>query len=150
MNRRQFLSTASAAGFATRRRASEAKGRLRGLGFAYHIKGTGGSPHENVDIRFESDGTVSLITGTHSVGQGHATTFPQILNERLGLPDTDLVRFQQGDTDLIAIGCGSGSSRSTRTGPSAVSRLTASEAFRMVRVRFVSRTRGHGFGTSSQ
>ncbi len=114
------LAEADIAGFATRRRDSEAKGRLRGLGFAYHIKGTGGSPHENVDIRFEADGTVSLITGTHSVGQGHATTFPQILNERLGLPSTDLVRFCQGDTDLISIGGGSGSSRSTYMGGTAI------------------------------
>ena len=60
---------------------------LRGLGFAYHIKGTGGSPHENVDIRFEADGTVSLITGTQTIGQGHETTFPQILADRLGLPN---------------------------------------------------------------
>lgn len=114
------LAEADVAGFPARRRASEANGRLRGLGYAYHIKGTGGSPHENVDIRFEDDGTVSLITGTHSVGQGHATTFPQILNERLGLPDMNLVRFRQGDTDLIAIGGGSGSSRSTFMGGTAI------------------------------
>jgi carbon-monoxide dehydrogenase large subunit len=105
------LAEADADGFADRRKASEALGRLRGLGFAY-IKGTGGSPHENVDIRFEADGTVSLTTGTHSVGQGHATTFLQILADRLGLPKERL-RFSQGDTDLIPIGGGSGSSRST-------------------------------------
>jgi CO/xanthine dehydrogenase Mo-binding subunit len=57
------LRHADIAGFAARRADSEARGFLRGLGFAYHIKGTGGSPHENVDIRFESDGAVSLITG---------------------------------------------------------------------------------------
>ena len=51
------LALADVAGFAARRRESEARGKLRGLGFAYHIKGTGGSPHENVDIRFEPDGT---------------------------------------------------------------------------------------------
>ena len=63
---------------------SEARGLLRGLGFAYHIKATGGAPSENVDIRFEANGTVSLITGTQTIGQGHETTFPQILAERLG------------------------------------------------------------------
>ena len=52
------LAAADVAGFPTRRPASEARGMLRGLGFAYHIKGTGGSPHENVDIRFEHDGSV--------------------------------------------------------------------------------------------
>jgi carbon-monoxide dehydrogenase large subunit len=113
------LAEADVAGFAVRRAASEAKGRLRGLGFAYHIKGTGGSPHENVEIRFEPDGTIALTTGTHSVGQGHATTFPQIVADRLGVPD-DLVRFYQADTDLIAIGGGSGSSRSTYMGGTAI------------------------------
>ena len=53
------LRSADLAGFAARRAESEARGLLRGLGFAYHIKGTGGSPHENVDIRFE--------TGWHGV-----------------------------------------------------------------------------------
>ena len=81
------LAEADADGFAERRRTSDAQARLRGLGFAYHIKGTGGSPDENVDIRFEADGTVSLTIGTHSVGQGHATTFLQILADRLGLPN---------------------------------------------------------------
>ena len=81
------LEAADVAGFAARRAESEARGLLRGLGFAYHIKGTGGSPHENVDIRFEADGTVSLITGTQTIGQGHETTFPQILADRLGIPN---------------------------------------------------------------
>ena len=66
------MSPALPRGGATARRA----GRLRGLGFAYHIKGTGGAPSENVDIRFEADGTVSLITGTQTIGQGHETTLP--------------------------------------------------------------------------
>ena len=117
------LAEADADGFAERRKDSEARGRLRGLGFAYHIKGTGGSPHENVDIRFEADGTVSLTTGTHSVGQGHATTFLQILADRLGLPN-ECMRFRQGDTDLIPIGGGSGSSRSTYMGGTAIWRAS--------------------------
>ena len=106
------LARADAAGFAARRRDSEARGLLRGLGFAYHIKGTGGSPEENVDIRFEADGTVALITGTQHIGQGHETTFPQILGELLGVPDSQ-VHLRQGDTDLIATGGGHGSSRAT-------------------------------------
>jgi carbon-monoxide dehydrogenase large subunit len=110
-------------GFATRRADSERRGRLRGLGFAYHIKGTGGSPHENVDIHFESDGTVSLITGTQTIGQGHETTFPQILADRLGLPN-ESIHLRQGDTDLIATGGGHGSSRATYMGGTAIWRAS--------------------------
>ena len=100
---------------------SEARGCLRGLGLAYHIKGTGGSPHENVDIRFEPDGSVSLLTGTQTIGQGHQTTFPQILADRLGLPNA-LITLRQGDTDLTPIGGGHGSSRATYMGGTAIFR----------------------------
>ena len=113
------LAAADVAGFPTRRRESQARGRLRGLGFAYHIKGTGGQPHENAEVCFELDGTVRLTLGTHSVGQGHATTFPQILADRLGIPN-EAIRFRQGDTDAIPIGGGSGSSRSTYMGGTAI------------------------------
>jgi carbon-monoxide dehydrogenase large subunit len=115
----QALVEADVDGFAARRRESEAQGFLRGLGFAYHIKATGGSPHENVDIRFEADGTVSLITGTQTIGQGHETTFPQILADRLGLPN-ERIRLVQGDTDLIPAGGGHGSSRATYMGGTAI------------------------------
>ncbi len=117
------LAAADAAGFPERRAESEVRGMLRGLGFAYHIKGTGGSPHENVDIRFEDDGTVSLITGTQTIGQGHETTFPQILADRLGIPNV-LVRLRQGDTDLIPMGGGHGSSRATYMGGTAMWRAS--------------------------
>ncbi|HVC51731.1 MAG TPA: xanthine dehydrogenase family protein molybdopterin-binding subunit [Stellaceae bacterium] len=113
------LAAADLAGFAARRRDSEAEGRLRGLGFAYHIKGTGGSPSENVDIRFGEDGIVQLITGTQTIGQGHETTFPQILADRLGLPNEQIV-LRQGDTDLIPLGGGHGSSRATYMGGTAI------------------------------
>lgn len=117
------LARADLGGFAARRAASEARGCLRGLGFAYHIKGTGGSPHENVDIRFEPGGTVALITGTQTIGQGHETTFPQILADRLGLPN-ERIRLCQGDTDLISTGGGHGSSRSTYMGGTAIWRAS--------------------------
>jgi carbon-monoxide dehydrogenase large subunit len=117
------LQRADLAGFAARRRRSEAGGRLRGLGFAYHIKGTGGPPEENVEIRFESDGTVSLITGTQHIGQGHETTFPQIVAHRLGVPN-ERIRLRQGDTDLIAMGGGHGSSRATFMGGTAIWRAS--------------------------
>jgi aerobic carbon-monoxide dehydrogenase large subunit len=113
------LARADVAGFAARRRESAAEGRLRGLGFACHIKGTGGSPQENVDIRFAADGIVFLITGTQTIGQGHETTFPQILADRLGLPN-ERIRLVQGDTDRIPLGGGHGSSRATYMGGTAI------------------------------
>jgi aerobic carbon-monoxide dehydrogenase large subunit len=117
------LARADVEGFPARRRQSEARGCLRGLGYAYHIKGTGGSPRENVDIRFEADGTVSLITGTQTIGQGHETTFPQILADRLGIPN-EHIRLVQGDTDRIPIGGGHGSSRATYMGGTAIWRAS--------------------------
>jgi carbon-monoxide dehydrogenase large subunit len=117
------LALADVAGFEDRRRDSAARGKLRGLGYAYHIKGTGGSPTENVDIRFEPDGTVALITGTQTIGQGHETTFPQILADRLGIANPKIV-LRQGDTDLIPLGGGHGSSRATYMGGTAIWRAS--------------------------
>jgi carbon-monoxide dehydrogenase large subunit len=117
------LTQADVAGFAARQRDSAARGKLRGLGFAYHIKATGGSPHENVDIHFEDDGSIALITGTQTIGQGHETTFPQILAERLGVPNA-AIRLRQGDTDLIPTGGGHGSSRATYMGGTAIWRAS--------------------------
>ncbi|HJU20357.1 MAG TPA: xanthine dehydrogenase family protein molybdopterin-binding subunit, partial [Stellaceae bacterium] len=113
------LAAADVAGFAARRQDSERRGLLRGFGFAYHIKATGGSPHENVDIRFAADGTVALVTGTQTIGQGHETTFPQILADRLGIPN-ERIRLVQGDTDLVPLGGGHGSSRATYMGGTAI------------------------------
>ena len=113
------LAAADIAGFAARRAESERRGLLRGLGLAYHIKATGGAPSENVDVRFEADGMVSLITGTQTIGQGHETTFPQILADRLGLQN-ETIRLVQGDTDLIPMGGGHGSSRATYMGGTAI------------------------------
>jgi len=117
------LAAADLPGFATRRRDSEARGLLRGLGFACHIKATGGNPSENVDIRFADDGGVLLITGTQTIGQGHETTFPQILAHCLGIPN-DLVRLVQGDTGVIRAGGGHGSSRATYMGGTAIFRAS--------------------------
>ena len=115
------LARADVDGFPERRHQSEVRGRLRGFGFAYHIKGTGGSPHENVEIRFDSAGTVSLFTGTQTIGQGHHTTFPQIVGDLLGV-DAGQIRLCEGDTDLIPKGGGHGSSRSTYMAGTAIFR----------------------------
>ena len=117
------LANADLPGFSARRAASERHGALRGLGFACHIKGTGGPPSENVDIRFEADGTVSLITGTQTIGQGQETTCPQCLAHRLGVP-TALIHLRQGDTDQIPMGGGHGSSRATYMGGTAIWRAS--------------------------
>jgi carbon-monoxide dehydrogenase large subunit len=117
------LTRADRTGFEARRRDSAQRGRLRGLGFAYHIKATGGPPDENVDVRFEADGTISLITGTQHIGQGHETTFPQILSTRLGVPNAR-IRLVQGDTDAIPFGGGHGSSRATYMGGTALWRAS--------------------------
>jgi len=117
------LARADLQGFAARRHESASRGMLRGLGFAYHIKGTGGPPDENVDVRFDADGTVRLITGTQTIGQGHETTFPQILAHRLGI-DNARIHLCQGDTDLIINGGGHGSSRATYMGGTAMWRAS--------------------------
>jgi carbon-monoxide dehydrogenase large subunit len=117
------LSAADLPGFPARRRDSEARGLLRGLGFACHIKATGGNPSENVDIRFDEDGSIQLITGTQTIGQGHETTFPQILAHCLGISN-DRVRLVQGDTSIIRAGGGHGSSRATYMGGTAIFRAS--------------------------
>jgi carbon-monoxide dehydrogenase large subunit len=117
------ISNADLGNFPARRRESEANGRRRGIGMACHIKATGGLPTENVDIRFEQDGSVSLITGTQTIGQGHETTMPQILADRLGIPNA-LIQLKQGDTDLIRMGGGHGSSRATYMGGTAIWRAS--------------------------
>jgi carbon-monoxide dehydrogenase large subunit len=105
-------------GFDDRRRESEARGRRRGLGVAYHIKGTFGAPEENVELRFNADDTVTFTTGTQSIGQGHETTFPQLVSHLLGVP-FEHIQYRQGDTDIIPKGGGHGSSRATYMGGTA-------------------------------
>ena len=117
------IARAELADFPARRHESERRGRRRGIGVACHIKATGGLPTENVDIRFEPDGSVSLITGTQTIGQGHETTMPQILADRLGVPNA-VIHLKQGDTDLIPMGGGHGSSRATYMGGTAIWRAS--------------------------
>jgi carbon-monoxide dehydrogenase large subunit len=99
------------AGFAQRRAQAEARGRLRGIGMCCYIESTMGEPSESAEIRFEEDGTVSVLVGTQSNGQGHETAYAQVLNERLGVP-FEQIRIIQGDTDRIPSGGGTGGSRS--------------------------------------
>ena len=109
----------ASAGYEQRKSASEARGMLRGQGASYHIKATHGVPDENVELRFDDDGKITFTTGTQAIGQGHETSFPQIISDLLGIPAED-VRYRAGDTDLIAKGGGHGSSRATYMGGTAI------------------------------
>lgn len=106
-------------GFVKRRKASERKNRLRGLGVSSYLEVTLGMPADFAEIRFEDDGTVSLMTGGQSTGQGHETTFKQIISSELGIAPGK-VRYVTGDTDVIKAGGGHGGSRSLMVIGSAV------------------------------
>lgn len=99
------------AGFPSRRAASEAKGKLRGLGLCYYIESILGDPSEGAKVEFNEDGTVTIYVGTQSNGQGHETVYAQFLSDQTGIP-TDMIEVVQGDTDRIKAGGGTGGSRS--------------------------------------
>ncbi len=115
----RVLETSDQAGFTARRQESEGKGRLRGRGFACYFEATLGMPSEKTEVRFEEDGGVTVLAGTMSNGQGHETTYAQILHERLGLP-FERIRLLQGDTGEIPVGGGHGGSRSMQLGGNAL------------------------------
>jgi carbon-monoxide dehydrogenase large subunit len=102
--------------FPRRRAESEGRGKRRGLGLAYFIEGAGGPPSEEMRLRLEADGTVSVFAGTYSHGQGHETVYAQLVNEYLGVP-FDRVRLIQGDTAIAPKGSsGTMGSRSSMMG----------------------------------
>jgi carbon-monoxide dehydrogenase large subunit len=115
---------ADLAGFSARRAASEADGKLRGMGLCYYIESILGNPEETAAVEFAEDGTVLLYVGTQSNGQGHETVYTQFLCEWLGVPP-DAVRIIQGDTARIAKGGGTGGSRSVTTQGTATRATTA-------------------------
>ncbi|MGH1414262.1 MAG: xanthine dehydrogenase family protein molybdopterin-binding subunit [Pelagimonas sp.] len=102
---------ADVAGFAGRRQASEAAGKLRGLGLCYYIESILGAPNEDVKVEFTDDGGATIYVGTQSNGQGHETVFAQFLSDQTGIP-TENIDVVQGDSDRIAQGGGTGGSRS--------------------------------------
>jgi carbon-monoxide dehydrogenase large subunit len=102
--------------FEERRKESEARGRLRGIGLAYFIEGAGGRPIEEMRVRVEKDGTATVFAGTYSHGQGHETVYAQLLNEYLGI-EHDKVKLVQGDSALMPKGAvGTFGSRSSMMG----------------------------------
>jgi carbon-monoxide dehydrogenase large subunit len=118
-NMDQALAAADAAGFPARRAASRARGRYRGLGYAVYIEQSGFPPDEFAELRFDPSGTLTLLMGTQSSGQGHQTAYAQVAAEKLGLP-LDMIRVLQGDTDAIGFGRGTGGSRSLPVGGAAL------------------------------
>ncbi len=120
------------AGFAARKAASASKGKLRGMGYSAYIEACGIAPSaavgslgagvglwESAEVRVNPIGTVEVLTGSHSHGQGHETTFAQLVSDRLGIP-IDNVSIVHGDTDKVQMGMGTYGSRSGAVGMSAI------------------------------
>jgi carbon-monoxide dehydrogenase large subunit len=101
-------------GFSARRAASETNGKRRGRGLAFLIE-QGGVFNERMELRFDPGGTVTIVAGTFSHGQGHATTYAQLVSEWLGVP-FEAIRFVQGDTDQVPFGRGTYAARSSMLG----------------------------------
>ena len=99
-------------GYPARQAASAARGKLRGRGIGSYLEVNAPPSKEMGGLRFEEDGTVTMVTGTLDYGQGHAATFAQVLVEHLGLP-FEAIRLLQGDSDQLVAGGGTGGSRST-------------------------------------
>ena len=121
-------------GFEARKEASAKKGRLRGIGFSNYIEACGIAPSaavgslgagvglwESAEVRVNPVGTVEILTGSHAHGQGHETTFAQLVSDRLGI-DINSVSIVHGDTDKVQFGMGTYGSRSGAVGMTAISK----------------------------
>ncbi|HEY5063044.1 MAG TPA: molybdopterin cofactor-binding domain-containing protein, partial [Gemmatimonadaceae bacterium] len=126
------VKAADVAGFEARRTAAAAKGKLRGIGYSTYVEACGIAPssvvgslgaraglYECANIRVHPTGSVSVFTGSHSHGQGHETTFAQLVHEQLGVP-MDQIEIVHGDTAKIPFGMGTYGSRSLAVGGSAM------------------------------
>ncbi|HYH40066.1 MAG TPA: xanthine dehydrogenase family protein molybdopterin-binding subunit [Azospirillum sp.] len=120
------------AGFAQRKADAAKRGKLRGIGFATYIEACGIAPsnvagalgaraglYESAEVRFHPTGSVTVFTGSHSHGQGHETTFAQIVAQRFGIP-IENVEIVHGDTAKVPFGMGTYGSRSLAVGGSAI------------------------------
>jgi aerobic carbon-monoxide dehydrogenase large subunit len=129
---KKALKLADVAGFGKRKRESSKKGLLRGLGYSAYIEACGIAPSkavgslgagvglwESAEVRVNPVGTVEVLTGSHSHGQGHETTFAQLVSGRLGIP-IENVSIVHGDTDKVQFGMGTYGSRSGAVGMSAI------------------------------
>ena len=126
------LELADVKGLARRKRESARNGKLRGLGYSAYIEACGIAPSaavgslgagvglwESAEVRVNPIGTVEVLTGSHSHGQGHETTFAQLVSDRLGIP-IEQVSIIHGDTDKVQMGMGTYGSRSGAVGMSAI------------------------------
>ncbi|MBN8960901.1 MAG: xanthine dehydrogenase family protein molybdopterin-binding subunit [Rhizobiales bacterium] len=126
------LKSVDYAGFPARKAKAKAEGKLRGIGFSCYIEACGIAPSkavgslgagvglwESAEIRVNPVGTIEVLTGSHSHGQGHETTFCQLVAERLGVPVSQ-VSVVHGDTDKVQFGMGTYGSRSLAVGGSAI------------------------------
>ena len=129
---KRAIELADVAGFAARRKASEAKGMKRGLGYSAYIEACGIAPSsvagalgaraglfEAGEVRVHPTGKVTIFTGSHSHGQGHETTFAQVVADKLGIPLDD-ISIEHGDTGKILFGMGTYGSRSLAVGGTAI------------------------------
>ena len=105
------LEVSDHANFAKRKKESRKRGRLRGIAVGSYLEVTAPPGVELGKILFEADGSVKLITGTLDYGQGHATPFSQVLSAQLGVP-FESIKLEQGDSDVVHSGSGTGGSRS--------------------------------------
>src|SRR6202011_903034 len=125
---KRALEAADLAGVGKRKRDAEARGKMRGIGFSAYIEACGIAPSqavgslgcgvglwESAEIRVNPTGSVEVLTGCHQHGQGHETTFAQLVAERLGQP-IDNVSIVHGDTDKVQFGMGTYGSRSGAAG----------------------------------
>ncbi|UCH75837.1 MAG: xanthine dehydrogenase family protein molybdopterin-binding subunit [Rhodospirillales bacterium] len=118
------LQRADRQGFLTRKAESASRGMLRGFGVASYIENCGSGPQETARIRATPDGMVTLAIGTQDNGQGHRTSYAQIIAGRLGI-GLDQIQIVQGDTDRVIDGAGTGGSRSLPVGGVACDRAVA-------------------------
>jgi aerobic carbon-monoxide dehydrogenase large subunit len=116
---RRALEVAGWQDFTQRFAESRNRNKIRGIGIACYIEACAGGSPEEVDVRLEKDGTVTVLIGTQSTGQGHVTAYAQLVSEHLDIP-VEQVRVLQGDTDVVASGHGTGGSRSIPIGGAAV------------------------------
>jgi carbon-monoxide dehydrogenase large subunit len=113
------LGMADWSGFAARRAESKARGKLRGIGVSNSIEKAASPGFEGGEIRFDRAGTVTVLSGAVTQGQGHETVFKQLVSEKLGVDPKD-IHYVQGDTDKVFFGEGTGGSRTATIGGSAL------------------------------
>ena len=114
-NMERVLQLSDWGGFAKRRAESAGRGRLRGIGLANYIESPVGAPRERIELQVDGEGRIDIVSGTQSTGQGHETTFAQVVADQLSLP-LERIRLRTGDTSFVKVGGGSHSDRSMRLG----------------------------------